>query len=502
MVGLNHPKFNNMTVQTLPFSNLIAIDRRSATPVFRQTANGLMNLIRSGKLRPGYQLPASREMAGMMKLNRTTIVAAYEELRIQGWIEVMGKKGMFVSKQLPVINPKTFKAEALDGSFSSEKPDFYRQVSFTRPPSQELKPYQLIINDGYPDQRIAPLNAIFNRYKALLSRAYLHGMLMTGNSAGSLALRTELAAFLSKTRALSIGSENVLVTHGAQLAIFTAASMVLKPGSKVIVGDLNYILADKLFEQLGATLIKVKVDQHGMDVDEVERICNECRPDLLYIIPHHHHPTTVTLSAERRMKLLDLIRRYKLPVIEDDYDYDFHYENSPILPLASADHKGYVLYIGSISKTLAPTIRLGYLIGSEDFIWQASKLKQLVEIRGDVLFEESVGHLFNTGEMQRHIRRSVKLYRQRRDQFCELLAASLGDIARFTVPQGGMAVWTTFNTEYSIPELSKRLAVKGIYMNDGSLYKYNTNVNGIRLGFASLTADEIRNFTRTLKEVK
>ncbi|WP_256012201.1 PLP-dependent aminotransferase family protein [Desertivirga xinjiangensis] len=491
-----------MTVQTLPFKNLIDIDRSSAIPVFRQVANGVIDLIRNGKIRPGYQLPASREMATIMKLNRTTVVAAYDELRVQGWVEVVGKRGMFISRQLPVIKPKVLYTDHLEDTQAFNQTSFYREIGFSRPPSLDLKPYQLLINDGYPDQRIAPLESILNRYKALLYRSSLHGMLMKESSSGSSALRSELAVFLSATRALNIEKENVLVTHGAQFAIFIAASMILKLGSTVIVGDLNYILADKVFEQLGANLIKVKVDENGIDVDAIETICNTSPPDLLYIIPHHHHPTTVTLSAERRLKLLDLIRRYKFPVIEDDYDYDFHYENSPILPLASADHKGYVLYIGSISKTLAPTIRIGYMVGNADFISQASKFKQLVEIRGDVVFEESVAHLFNTGEMQRHIRRSVKLYHQRRNQFCNLLKASMGDISHFTTPQGGMAVWVTFDKDYSIPDLAKRLASKGIYMNDGSLYKYSDSVNGMRLGFASLNDEEMLKFARALGEVK
>ncbi|GAA4321131.1 hypothetical protein GCM10023149_20800 [Mucilaginibacter gynuensis] len=301
---------------------------------------------------------------------------------------------------------------------------------------------------------------------------------------------------------MDIESEHVMVTHGAQLAIYIAASLVLKPGSKVIVAHMNYVLADKLFEQLGATLVKVNVDENGIDVDAIDEICRRSRPDLLYIIPHHHHPTTVTLSPERRMKLLDIIRRYQLPVIEDDYDYDFHYDNSPILPLASADHNGYVLYVGSISKTLAPTIRLGYLVGSADFIRQASRLKLMMEIRGDVLFEESVANLFTTGELQRHLRRSVRSYRQRRDLFCGLLKASLGDLIQFTTPSGGMAVWMVFDQDYSISGLSKRLYNKGIFMNDGSMYRYSETVNGIRVGFASLDDEEIEKFTQILTLVR
>lgn len=488
-----------MTVQTLPYSNLIEIDRQSSVPIFKQVANGIVALIKSRKIKPGYQLPASRDMASMLKLNRTTVVSAYDELQVQGWLEVIGRKGNFVAQQLPVISPRSF------GFASSETPvfksgsNFYKHIAVRQPATPVPTTYHLTINDGYPDPRLAPLDSIFDRYRFLSKRVQLHGRLLKDSTAGSLSLRSELASFLSKTRALNIEPQHVLVTHGAQLAIFIAASMILQPGSTVIVGDLNYVLADKLFEQMGATLVKVKVDENGIDVDEIEEICKKNPPSLLYIIPHHHHPTTVTLSAERRSQLLELIRQYRFPVIEDDYDYDFHYENSPILPLASANHDGYVLYIGSISKTLSSTIRLGYLIAGDDFIWQASKLKQLVEIRGDVLFEESVAHLFNTGEMQRHLRKSVKLYKERRNDFCDLLYASLGDISHFTKPTGGMAVWTTFAPEYSIPQLSQRLATKGVYMNDGSLYKYKADVNGIRIGFASLNADEMQKFMEALK---
>jgi len=489
-----------MTLQTLPFSTLIAVDRRSTTPIFRQVANSLIELIKSGKIKPGYQLPASRDMASMLKLNRTTVVAAYEELQAQGWFEVIERRGNFVARQLPVMNPKSFGVSSSDKSLSQEQEIFYRQVAARQPVTRQIKPYQLMINDGYPDARIAPLDLIIDRYKFLSKRTNIHSKLLADGSHGSNSLRTELALFLSKTRALNITPEQVLVTHGAQLAISVAASMILRPGSTVIVGDVNYVLADRLFEQLGAKLIKVKVDQDGIDVDAIESICKQSKPSLLYIIPHHHHPTTVTLNAERRIKLLDIIRRYRLPVIEDDYDYDFHYENAPILPLASAEHDGYVLYVGSISKTLAPTIRLGYLIGGENFIWQAAKLKQVLDIRGDVLFEESVAHLFDMGEMQRHLRRSVKLYKKRRDEFCEILSASIGNVAKFNYPKGGMAVWTLFDPEYSIPHLSERLANRGIYMNDGSLHKYRIDVNGIRFGFASLNSNEMETFGQALKE--
>jgi len=249
--------------------------------------------------------------------------------------------------------------------------------------------------------------------------------------------------------------------------------------------------------------MKVKVDENGMDVDEIEIICKKKRPDLLYIIPHHHHPTTVTLSPERRMKLLHLIQYYQLPVIEDDYDYDFHYDNCPILPLASADHKGFVVYIGSITKTLAPSIKMGYIVASKAFIWQSAQLKKMMEIRGDVLMEESLASLYSSGEMQRHITRSVKLYKIRRDLFCELLHRELGDMVHFNKPLGGMAIWTTFDQRYPLVELSRKLAIQGIYMNDGS--RYDTGgiaPNSLRIGFASMNEKEMKHFVEALSQLK
>ncbi len=489
-----------MAVLTLPFSTLIAVDRASAVPVFKQVANSLIELIKNGKIKPCYQLPASRDMALMLQLNRTTIVAAYEEMQVQGWLEVIKRKGNFVAQHLPVTSPKSFEMSTREKSLSGDQKIFYKQIAVRPPLTRKLKPSQLMISDGYPDPRIAPLDLIVDRYRFLSGRTNVHNRLLTDGAQGSALLRTELAQFLSKTRALDITPEQLLVTHGAQLAISVAASMILQPGSTVVVGDLNYPLADRLFEQLGAKIIKVKVDNDGIDVDAIEHICQQSVPGLLYIIPHHHHPTTVTLSAERRVKLLDIIRRYRFPVIEDDYDYDFHYENAPILPLASAEHNNYVLYIGSISKTLSPTVRMGYLIGGADFIWQASKLKQVLDIRGDVLFEESVGYLFKSGEMQRHLRKSVKLYKSRRDDFCEILNASFGNKVNFNVPKGGMAVWTLFDPEYSIPQLSERLAAQGIYLNDGSIYQYKDDVNAMRLGFASLDAHEMQSFAKALKK--
>lgn len=461
-----------------------------------------MQLIKAGTLQPGVPLPSSRDMANLMKLNRTTVVAAYDELRIQGWIEAIARKGFAVSGKLPVLHPKSFHANQHQPvKKPATTPSFYKIISPEGAAQMQRKVYDLVVGDGYPDARIAPLQLLINKYRALQNRHYKHMSVINELPAGSALLRNELATFLSQTRGLNIAADNILLTRGAQAAIYLAAQMIVKPGSRVIVGVLNYSKANKVFEQLGATLVKVNIDENGIDVDRIEEICKTDRPDLLYIIPHHHHPTTVTLSPERRIKLLNIIRTYQLPVIEDDYDYDFHYENSPILPLASADHDGLVLYIGSITKMLSLTIRCGFLVAGTDLIWQAGKLKELMELRSDLLMEDAIGHLFKTGEMQRHIARSVKLYKARRDTFCNMLATTLAHVLRFNTPAGGMAVWALFNPEFPLPVISKSLAREGIYMNDGSLYNQgNAAVNGVRLGFAAMNEEEMGDFVLKVAE--
>jgi GntR family transcriptional regulator/MocR family aminotransferase len=492
-----------MPVQPLPFNTLITVNRSLSAPVYQQVANGLINLIMEGRIKPGNSLPASRVLAELMDLNRTTIVAAYEELRSQDWIEVLPRRGIFISKQLPVITPQEFKDNTEPLTKDVSKADFFLRLTSISPPEQaNARPYDLVINDGYPDSREAPLSILLTKYKSLFGRKYIDGLLMGGTTAGSSNLQAELASFLSQSRGMNVAEEDILITKGAQAAIYLAARMIIKPGSLVVVGDLSYNLANKVFIHAGATLIKVKVDENGMDIDELEKICNSNRPDLVYIIPHHHHPTTVTLSAERRMKLLHLIQKYQLPIIEDDYDYDFHYDNRPILPLASSDHKGYVIYIGSITKTLAPSIKMGYIVANKEFIWQSSHLKFIMEIRSDILMEEALATLYRDGEMQRHITRSVKLYKTRRDLFCDLLKTELCDMLDFKKPLGGMAVWVTFRQPYSLEKLSGSLSRQGIYMNDGSRYNIDGLApNSLRIGFASMNEVEMRYFIKVLKQL-
>ncbi|MFT3823852.1 MAG: PLP-dependent aminotransferase family protein [Chitinophagaceae bacterium] len=486
----------------LPFKTLLTVNKKNSTPVYLQIANGLVNLIREGIIKPGTALPGSREMAALLKVHRQTVVAAYEELFAQDWVETIPRKGVMVAQHLPDIKARSLKTTTHIPAYAGNAGFAFDKIPGPPLPAMNAEGYRLFINDGFPDSRLAPVELLMREYKSLFNNPAMKRMVMYGSPAGSPNLRTEMVRFLSDTRGLNINVGNVMMTHGAQMAIFIAARMILKPGSTVITGESNYFLATTIFQQFGAKVIRVSVDENGLDVDEIAKVCKKKRPDLLYVIPHHHHPTTVTMSAERRMKLLELIREYKLPVIEDDYDFDFHYNSSPVLPLASSDHGGRVIYIGSLTKSLSTSIRIGYLVATEDFVREAILFRRMMDMRGDNLMEEALAVLFKNGDMVRHLKKSVKLYHERRDLFCGLLEKELGGLVSFRKPSGGMAVWARFDARHPLPAISAKAAAKGLFISDGNSYNYGTDSqNALRLGFASLNEKEMKEVVGILKSV-
>ena len=483
----------------LPFQTLIIINRTATTPLYQQIAGELVKLIRDGIIKPGTSLPGSRQLAALLDVHRKTVESAYEQLFIQDWITVIPRKGVQVSQHLPEIRPQDFTDTGTKNPYNHEAAfSFYHFDSMPLPAKGEkLRP---VINDGFPDPRIAPIDLLLREYRRLFTQSSYRRFIMMGDQAGSINLRTAITQFLSETRGLDLTTDNILITRGAQMAIFIAARMIVRPGSTVLVGMPNYFMADAIFRQFGARLVRVPVDDHGMDIDFIEEYCSRQKPDLLYIIPHHHHPTTVTLSAERRMRLLKLIDQYRFPVIEDDYDYDFHYEGGPILPLASAGHSGNVIYIGSVTKSIAPPIRIGYLIGPANFIEQAAQLRRMIDVRGDSLLEEALASLFRGGDMQKHLKRSIKLYHQRRDILCDLLEHELGDVVTFQKPQGGLALWVRFNADHPLPRIAAQAAANGLIINDGRMYDVeDQKYNALRIGFASMNQKELEEAVSLLK---
>ena len=472
---------------TLP--ELITLDKSSDSPIYLQIANAMILNIRQGRLRRGLKLPGSREMASVLGIHRKTVVAALEELLAQGWIEMIPRKGTFVVKNLPEIKPKKIKADEHIEKYPMKTGYMFHHKELLSFPHSRIPSSGLVINDGFPDVRLAPTDLFFREIRRLGKQNAFRKYFHYGNPKGPEYLVETLASFLSDTRGLPITPHNVLVTKGAQMAIYLAAKLLIRPGDRVVVGEPSYFAATVNFQQAGAAISRVPVDDHGIDVNAIESLCKRKKIALVYVIPHHHHPTTVTLVPERRLKLLELAARYKFAIIEDDYDYDFHYTSNPVLPMASLDQRGNVVYIGTLSKTLAPAVRTGFLIAPENFIHAAAYHRRWIDRQGDALIEIALAELYRNGTMTSHIRKVVKIYHERRDHFCSLLKERLKNRISFKVPDGGMSVWATFLGS-DIAKVSARASKKGLIMSDGKLYNLTKNHNATRLGFASLNLKE------------
>ena len=484
----------------LPYSTFLSIDRTAETPLFQQIANALILHIKKGIVPANTRLPGTRLLAEMLGVHRKTILAACQELAAQGWIVQVPSKGTFVSSQLPEIKPqpldkKGFSYPSHTGYALPKHPAIAHPVLAHR----KLPGF----DDGFPDSRLAPLEVLGRKYRSILSRSFQQHLLGYADTAGNPFLRQKLAQYLHQTRGLPVTAEHVFITRGSVMGIDLVARLLLKKGDKVVVGETSYFTANMIFQQAGATLLKIKVDEAGLCVHEIEGICEQHEVRLLYLTPHHHYPTTVPLSAERRIRLLQLAERYGFAIIEDDYDYDFHYAGRPVLPLASADTQGMVAYVGSFAKTIAPAIRVGYVVAPANLIEQLGYLRRITDRQGDNVLEQALAEMLAEGEIQRSLKKAQKVYHQRRDFFCNLLEEQFSEVLDFERPEGGMAVWARFRAGVQLPQLAEKARKNGVWLNDGSIYNPSSGtLNATRMGFASLTTEEAADALSLLKKLR
>lgn len=485
-----------------PYKASIEFDRKSNQALYIQLSNQIIQLIKDQTLAPKTKLPSSRVLAEQLKVHRKTVVASYEELVLQGWIESIPKKGTYVLGSLPLLIQQ--KIEDAESFGLKDQPGFSYSINYdiAKKLAGEKKKGFIYLNDGIPDERLTPIDEIARTYRRICSRKSVFEHLSYGTTYGNNELREILAAYLNSTRGLHLTKDNVLITRGSQMGIFLSSQLLLQKEDIVVVGNTNYRSADAAFLSLKAKLIKVGTDADGILTDEIEKLCKQKPIKAVYVTSHHHHPTTVVLSAERRIHLLNLARQYGFAIMEDDYDFDFNYNRAPILPLASHDSNGNVIYMGSFCKSVAPVFRVGYLVAPKDFIDEVSKLRGIVDRQGDALLELTFASFIKSGDLDRHIRKVLKIYKQRRDLFCHLLKKELGNYVEFEIPIGGMAVWCKLNSNYS---LNRILEIGRKYKLEIASSLYYTHVDKkhgyLRIGFAKHNTVEISELIKRLKKV-
>lgn len=479
-----------------PWGITIPIRRESATPVYLQIVHAVIDEIRRGRLSCGAALPGTRELAEGLEVNRKTVVQAYGELEAQGWVQTERTRGTFVGSHLPLVP----KANGGRRGGMPDAPQFRMIGAAPRIPLLLRSPNALLFDDGAPDTRHVPVNALARAYRHALSRGARRNSLSYADPRGTLQLRSAVSSMLNLDRGLSTTPDHICLTRGSQMAIHVTARILAGPGDTVVVEELSYPPARESFRLAGADVVPVGLDARGMLVEELERICRRRRVCAVYVTPHHQFPTTVLLPPERRLRLFALAAQFGFAIVEDDYDHEFHFAHQPMLPLASSDPDGRVIYIGSMSKLVSPSLRLGYLAAPRAFVDRAAAEVAMIDRQGDPATEEAVAELIALGEIHRHTRKVLKIYRERRTLLAALLRERLGGRVRFDLPDGGLAVWARFDDGVDPARLAQLAGAERLLFLPGSAFALTPKrVPGARLGFASLDAGELERATARLR---
>ena len=465
-----------------PWQTRVWLEHSSGDSIHTRLVNQLIADIVAGRLATGALLPGSRAMSAALGLNRKTIQIAYDELIAQGWLTAQPKRGTFVSERLPDQQP----ASAYQQLLAQPRP--LPQAGLPDPPS----PVPHGSNDGIPDERLIPYELLARAYRRALITASRQQALGYGDPQGSAALRLALQRMLIQERYLCLTPAQICIVRGSQMAIYLL-SRLLKPATGVMIfEELTYGPALAAFEEAGFTVLRVRTDQQGLDVSHLQQLLACHRVAAVYTTPHHHYPTTVTLSMERRLLLLQLAAQHDFYLVEDDYDHEFHFDSRPIPPLASLPGANRVLHIGSLSKVFAPGLRVGYLVADPDIIRQAVRQILLIDRQGNPVTELALAELLSSGEVKRHIRKCKKLYKSRRDHCVRELTTQLGDRVHFQVPAGGLAIWLEFARPYW-PQLVRLSADPAFFVVPSA--------GAIRFGFAARNEAEISQAISRLRQL-
>jgi GntR family transcriptional regulator/MocR family aminotransferase len=317
-----------------------------------------------------------------------------------------------------------------------------------------------------------------------------------GHSAGTPELIAQVKIYLRKSRAIT--EREIVITNGSQEALFIVAQMLLQIVDKVAVEELGYPPAMSAFSSTGAELVGVKQDAQGMCPDDLAIQILKANVRLIYLTPLHQYPTTVTLSVSRRMAIYQLAAQHNIPIVEDDYDHEFHYRCQPLAPMASSDPAQLVIYLSTFSKIMFPGARIGIMAVSKAMANAVSEYRLLICHKSNVLMQAALAKWMSNGGFERHLRRSTRVNLQRRDHAISVLNKYA--CFEFDIPDGGMALWvklkqaTGANQGVCSAELLTQKCQKiGIYMQHEKQYQLNKKRERdcfIRVGFAGMSENK------------
>ena len=475
-------------------SNLITINRRASKPLYQQIYDSFRSRIIRGELRAGDLVPSSRELARESRISRLPVLTAYAQLLAEGYFESWVGAGTFISSSLPSRStgslPSAARGQRLLSAQVAALPK-YERPSW----AESLGPFQV----GQPELQKFPIE-IWLKLIARYSRLMRLKALQYGDAMGLPELREAIATYLRTSRGVRCEAQQIMIVSGSQQALDLATRVLLEAGSTTWVEEPGYWLVHHVLKAALCRIVPVPVDAEGLNVTAGIKLNRNAR--AAFVAPSHQYPLGVTMSASRRLQLLEWAQRSRAWIIEDDYDSEYRYGNLPIASLQGLDGNARVIYIGTFSKVMFPSLRLGYLVIPGDLVERFAAMRQVMDICPTHITQAVMSDFIREGHFARHVRRMRPIYAERRRVLVAELERQLGDNATIMGDQAGMHLAIYLAPGRDDRKIAATSARQSLWLSAlSSSYVGKKPRHGFVLGFGNTKANDIPQAVRHLKKL-
>ena len=464
-------------------------------PLFRQVYKGLREAILSGSYRAGQKLPSTRELAEQLRISRTVALLAYDQLLAEGFVTGRGGSGTYVSTavQQPRASVGRNAAKAQITRYGKAASASWEKMTYF---ARHAASYPYDFAYGRSDIEVFPFE-MWRRILLRTARKARVAELDYGPSSGNPALREAIAAHLRRSRAVVCDPEQIIVVSGSQQALDLIARVLIERGDPVALEDPSYQGISEVLRVAGARLLPVAVDRDGLDPKTLPE-----RARLAFVTPSHQFPTGGILPLSRRLELLKWAKRAKAMIVEDDYDGEFHYEGRPLESLQGLDNEGRVIYIGTFSRTIFSSLRIGYLVMPKSLVRAFQAAKWLSDRHTATLEQAALAEFISEGFYERYLRRVRRRNARRRAVLLAAIEQHLGDRVEVSGDGAGahLVIWP--QRKFSEQAVVDAAAARGVGIYAISPYCVDRpRQAGILLGYSRLREGAIREGIRRLSEI-
>lgn len=438
----------------------LALDRGSDVPLYEQVRAQIAGLIASGDLAAGTRLPATRELARSLHVNRATIANAYESLATDGLVRSHVGQGTFVQEGEPLRATTPF------WPFSRAMEAASRRIHPAAPPTEHPDPIDFA--SLIPDEELFPVEPFRKTIDAVLRRRGKE-LLQYGPVAGYPPLRQHIAEWLSE-RQVEATAEHVLIVNGSQQGLDLVFRALVNPGDTVAVESPTYTVVLPVLAHYQARVLGIPMSDRGMDLEALESALSRDSVRLIYTMPTFHNPTGLTMDLETRRSLLRMANRHGVPIIEDDFDSELRFQGEALPPIKALDESGIVLYLGTFSKGLFPGLRLGWIVAPPDLVRMLGRAKMFTDYHTNQLLQAAVLEFCERGHYQEHLEHLARVNREKSRVLLGALTRHLPAEVTWTEPEGGYAFWITLPPRISSELLLTQGARQGVLFTPGSQF--------------------------------